>query len=194
MLRTLMTMGSSQCTEEENLIKIAIATSSGKMRIPASVDATGLRSFFPPEAVHAGDTDYDPPLFVADPSSYHRAADWCKVDPRRCIAVEDSATGIGSAVDADIALVVGYVGGSHIDALEKDERARSLMAGKWSNSGRGAAVVLEQMEDLPRVVKAFIEESRSDPLRPVVWEHPRVTSKLTEKCNGKTWVALKQAF
>ena len=37
--------------------------------------------------------------------------------------------------------------------------AQNLMAGKWSNSGRGAAVVLEKMEDLPKVVKAFIEVS-----------------------------------
>lgn len=32
----------------------------------------------------------------------------------RCVAVEDSLSGVGSAANADIGMIVGYVGASHI--------------------------------------------------------------------------------
>ena len=37
--------------------------------------------------------------------------------PPLCVAVEDSASGVGSAYAAQMGLIVGYVGASHISAV-----------------------------------------------------------------------------
>jgi len=79
--------------------------------------------------------------------------DACTEPPCRCVAVEDSASGVGSAANAKIGLIVGYVGASHI--TDKDGHARMLMRGERSEDGRGADVVLADMADLPAVVAAF---------------------------------------
>ena len=73
--------------------------------------------------------------------------------PARCVAVEDSASGVGSAANAKLGLIVGYVGASHI--ADKEGHAKMLLAGKRSDDGRGADVVIEDMADLPPLVAAF---------------------------------------
>ena len=69
------------------------------------------------------------------------------------MAVEDSASGVGSAANAKLGLIVGYVGASHI--ADKEGHAKMLLAGKRSDDGRGADVVIEDMADLPPLVAAF---------------------------------------
>ena len=64
-----------------------------------------------------------------------------------------SASGVGSAANAKLGLIVGYVGASHI--ADKEGHAKMLLAGKRSDDGRGADVVIEDMADLPPLVAAF---------------------------------------
>eukprot|EP00617_Octactis_speculum_P018378 CAMPEP_0185770496 /NCGR_PEP_ID=MMETSP1174-20130828/59401_1 /TAXON_ID=35687 /ORGANISM="Dictyocha speculum, Strain CCMP1381" /LENGTH=347 /DNA_ID=CAMNT_0028455941 /DNA_START=85 /DNA_END=1128 /DNA_ORIENTATION=+ len=142
-------------------VKYCIATTSGKPRVPVSIDAAGLRAHFTPESVHSGESDFTPPRFKPDPAVYFRAAEWVGIDPANCIAVEDSASGVGSASNADIALIVGYVGASHIAPSAKESHAKMLMSGTRADSGRGATFVLEDMRDLPSVVAAFRESKCS---------------------------------
>ena len=66
--------------------------------------------------------------------------------------MEDSTTGIASAANAGIGLIVGYVGGSHIARELEDLHAESLLGGSKSMGGRGADIVVSDFSDLPRLV------------------------------------------
>jgi beta-phosphoglucomutase-like phosphatase (HAD superfamily) len=80
-----------------------------------------------------------------------------KMPPSSCIAVEDSASGVGSAANAKIGLIVGYVGSSHIPESEKESHAQVLLEGAKSKDGRGAELVISNMLDLPAIVHCFHE-------------------------------------
>lgn len=143
-----------------------IATTSGKPRVPVCVDAAGLRHFFPSDedSIHSGESDFDPPRFKPDPDVYQKAAQSVDVKPANCVAVEDSASGVGSAANAGIGFIVGYTGGSHIASEEKESHARMLMAGTRSRDGRGADVVISHMFDLPLIVQHFQQSHKAGEL------------------------------
>ncbi|GAB5358787.1 hypothetical protein AAMO2058_000488700 [Amorphochlora amoebiformis] len=145
---------------EEN-IPFSIATTSPKPRVPISVDTSGLRGFFPPNKIHSGESDFDPPRFKPDPSVYLKAAEAEGVNPANCVAVEDSASGVGSAANAGIGMIIGYVGASHIPHSDKDEHGRMLIDGKKSDDLRGADVVLWNMRDAIPLINAFRERIRT---------------------------------
>jgi beta-phosphoglucomutase-like phosphatase (HAD superfamily) len=113
-------------------VPFVIATTSGKPRVPVCVDTAGLRSFFPSddEHIHSGESDFSPPKFKPAPDVYIRAASSVGRMPSDCIAVEDSASGVGSASNAGIGLIVGYVGAGHITQDLRKAHAHMLMAGE----------------------------------------------------------------
>jgi HAD superfamily hydrolase (TIGR01509 family) len=113
----------------------SIATTSGKPRVPVSVVACKFEEYFPPSAIHSGESDFDPPRFKPDPSVYLLAAKETGALPSRCVAVEDSTSGVGSAANAKVGLIVGYVGGSHVALDAKDAHAATLMSGVISDEG-----------------------------------------------------------
>jgi beta-phosphoglucomutase-like phosphatase (HAD superfamily) len=123
-------------------IPFSIATTSGKPRVPVSVLSCGFQEFFPPEKIHSGESDFDPPRFKPDPAVYLLAAEKANALPENCIAVEDSTSGVGSASNAGLGLIVGYVGGSHISESMEDGHAGTLMSGVRAENGRGGAVQL----------------------------------------------------
>jgi len=133
----------------------SIATTSGKPRVPVCVDTAGLRRFFPAGRIHSGESDFDPPRFKPDPAVYELAVADAGCPVARCIAVEDSVSGVGSAANANIGLIVGYVGATHIPANQKGSHAVLLMSGSKSKSGRGADVVITEMLDLLPIVDAL---------------------------------------
>jgi len=134
-----------------------VATTSGKPRVPVCVEAAGLRPFFPSDElhIHSGESDFDPPRFKPAPDVYLRAARYAGLPPSRCVAVEDSASGVGSASNAGVGLIVGYVGASHVAPEQREAHARLLAAGTRATNGRGADLVLWDMRDLPAVVLHF---------------------------------------
>jgi beta-phosphoglucomutase-like phosphatase (HAD superfamily) len=144
-------------TLRHSSVPFVIATTSGKPRVPVCVDTAGLRSFFPSDEkhIHSGESDFEPPRFKPAPDVYLRAASSVGRHPSECIAVEDSASGVGSASNAGIGLIVGYVGGAHIQPALRDAHARMLMAGEKAQNKRGADIVITHMHDLPRVVDSF---------------------------------------
>merc|ERR1712039_646221 len=83
--------------------------------------------------------------------------------PSECIAVEDSASGVGSASNAGIGLIVGYVGAGHIAKELQKAHARMLMAGEKAQNKRGADVVISDMQDLPQIVDQFAKFLISNP-------------------------------
>lgn len=141
-------------------VPFAIATTSGKPRVPVCVDAAGLRHFFPTddEDIYSGESDFNPPCFKPAPDVYLRAAESISHAPGNCVAVEDSVSGIGSAANAGIGLIVGYVGGLHIAPEMEEAHAKELMSGSRSDNGRGADIVVTHMFDLPMLVECFAQE------------------------------------
>lgn len=138
-------------------VPFVIATTSGKPRVPVCVDTAGLRSFFPSDDlhIHSGESDFDPPKFKPAPDVYVRAASFVERKACDCVAVEDSGSGVGSASNANIGLLVGYVGASHISAENRASHAQMLMAGTRAENGRGADIVIHDMRDLSKLVQKF---------------------------------------
>jgi beta-phosphoglucomutase-like phosphatase (HAD superfamily) len=139
-------------------VPFVISTTSGKPRVPICVDAAGLREYFPDDElnIHSGESDFEPPRFKPAPDVYLRAASYLKLPPEQCVAVEDSASGVGSAANAKVGLIIGYVGASHIH--DKEGHAAMLMMGTRSDDGRGAFMVIEKMSDLTALVLGFRED------------------------------------
>jgi HAD superfamily hydrolase (TIGR01509 family) len=79
------------------------------------------------------------------PEVYLRAVSELQTPAARCLAIEDSAAGVQSAVAAGVP-VVGFVGASHIAAGHAD-RLLSL----------GAIGVLERMSELPPLVRRLMQ-------------------------------------
>ena len=79
------------------------------------------------------------------PEVYLRAVSELQTPAARCLAIEDSAAGVQSALAAGVP-VVGFVGASHIPAGHAD-RLLSL----------GAIGVLERMSELPPLVRGLMQ-------------------------------------
>ncbi|KNC77265.1 hypothetical protein SARC_10274 [Sphaeroforma arctica JP610] len=145
-----------------NGLSYCIATTSGKPRVPVCVDAANIRNYFPTDDfIHSGESDFTPPRFKPAPDVYMKAANAQGKAYEDCVAVEDSGSGVGSAANAKLGLIVGYVGAGHIAEAAKDEHAKMLMSGGRSENGRGAAIVLRNLQDLLPIVYAF-EKFRKD--------------------------------
>merc|ERR1712146_227791 len=149
----------------------AIATTAMKHRVPTCIGAADLKAYFPAESVHSGESDFDPPRFKPDPSVYLKAIEWSKVAAQHSIALESSERGVASAVNANISLIIGYVGGSHIPQESRRRIAERLMAGNLATTHRGAALVIEDLRDLPPIVAHFAKSiaKGAESLGP--WDH-----------------------
>ncbi|CAM9238672.1 unnamed protein product [Choristocarpus tenellus] len=158
-------------------IPFAIATTSPKPRVPASVTAAGLDEYFPLEKIHSGESDFDPPRFKPDPSVYLKAASHEGADPKMCVAVEDSLSGVGSAANAEVGLIVGYVGASHIKEEKKSPHAKALME-------RGARVVISNMNDLPNIVSCWADNTDKE---------DSMLEEVTAKGSSPYWTANEEA-
>lgn len=137
----------STARDDAHLNEDALANKTFESRLGV-LPSPWLQEFFPPEKIHSGESDFDPPRFKPDPSVYLLAAEKTDARPENCIAVEDSTSGVGSAANAGLGMIVGYVGGSHISAEMEDGHAGTLMAGGRSENGRGADIVIRDMKDL----------------------------------------------
>ena len=147
-----------------NGVPFNIATTSGKPRVPVCVNAGGLRRYFPTDArIHSGESDFAVPRFKPAPDVYLKAAEAEGLAPEQCVAVEDSASGVASAANAGVGLIVGYVGGTHIPPDRKAAHAQALLAGGRSQTGRGAQLVISDLRDLAAVVEAWRQQRRCTP-------------------------------
>ncbi len=105
-------------------VPCAIASSSLRVQIEASVQGSGIAGFVKDWASGYDDVTRGKPF----PDVYIEAARRIGVDPRRCLAIEDSATGIASAKAAG-AFVVAVPCVSHPDLSlgEADLRLSSII-------------------------------------------------------------------
>jgi HAD superfamily hydrolase (TIGR01509 family) len=113
-----------------------VASSSHPERIAHSLELTGLRSFFGDHLFSASMVARGKPA----PDLFLFAAAQMKVDPARCVVIEDSPLGAEGAKAAGMR-VLGFVGGSHCRP-DHPERLRSA----------GAGVVMQSLADLPGIL------------------------------------------
>lgn len=78
------------------------------------------------------------------------------------MAVEDSGSGVGSAANAGMGLILGYVGGSHIPADKKASHAEMLMSGGKSEDGRGALLVVEEFRNLASLIRVYKQDQETE--------------------------------
>eukprot|EP00471_Norrisiella_sphaerica_P008604 CAMPEP_0184504332 /NCGR_PEP_ID=MMETSP0113_2-20130426/52410_1 /TAXON_ID=91329 /ORGANISM="Norrisiella sphaerica, Strain BC52" /LENGTH=297 /DNA_ID=CAMNT_0026893973 /DNA_START=225 /DNA_END=1118 /DNA_ORIENTATION=+ len=143
---------------KESKIPFCICTTSGKPRVPVCVKTLGFENYFPPYKIHSGESDFTPSRFKPEPDVYLKGARTENYDPMDCVAVEDSTSGVGSAANAKVGFIIGYVGASHIPKERKESHAKDLLSGRKSKDGRGANVVIEDMTDATAIMKYFLAE------------------------------------
>jgi beta-phosphoglucomutase-like phosphatase (HAD superfamily) len=93
-----------------------IGSSSSLHRLKMTLTMTGLFDRFAPHIFSADLVSRGKPA----PDLFLFAAEKMKVNPDRCIVIEDSPHGVRAGVDAGMT-VLGFIGGSHIQA-EHDRR------------------------------------------------------------------------
>jgi HAD superfamily hydrolase (TIGR01509 family) len=113
-----------------------IASSSPLHRIARSLELTGLREYFGEHLFSASMVSRGKPA----PDLFLYSAAQMKVEPSKCVVIEDSPSGVLGAKAAGMR-VIGFVGGSHC-GVGQAERLREA----------GAAVVIGAMADLPTVL------------------------------------------
>jgi HAD superfamily hydrolase (TIGR01509 family) len=114
----------------------AVASNSGHERIVQGLRRYGLLSLFDGHIHSAHDVGRPKPA----PHVYLAAAAGFGVLPQRCIAIDDSVTGVRAAVTAGM-YVLGFTGVAH----DRQGMAQQLRAA-------GAAIVFDQMAALPRLI------------------------------------------
>lgn len=105
--------------------KMAVVSSSALRRVEASVIKVGQDKYFPKGHIFSAATSLPKPTTKPDPAIYLHACKEIGVEPKQCIAVEDSKSGTLSAVRAGI-YTIAYTGSYH-DPSKAHEMAKLLM-------------------------------------------------------------------
>jgi beta-phosphoglucomutase-like phosphatase (HAD superfamily) len=104
--------------------RLAVVSSSASHRLLACLRATGLDETFPASHVFSAEDRLPTPMSKPDPAIYRHALMTLEVGPHEALALEDSTTGVESAVAAGIR-TVGLVG--FVAADERSERIGQLL-------------------------------------------------------------------
>lgn len=98
--------------QEENL-KMAIATNSDDQTLAAAIEKLNLRKFF---GEHIYNITHVNNRHKPAPDLYLYAAEQLGIDPKECIAIEDSFHGVSAAVSAGM-FCIGINTSKHLDYL-----------------------------------------------------------------------------
>lgn len=134
-------------------IGMSVVTSSELARVLPPLKNNGLHGYFVrenEEMIYSAVNTLNPPKPKPDPSVYLHALDVEGLNADECIAVEDSLSGVKSAVAAGIE-VIGFVGASHIPDHMKAEHAQKLI-------DAGASHVVSSMSELMECIDAHNAE------------------------------------
>jgi HAD superfamily hydrolase (TIGR01509 family) len=134
----------------EQGFQFALVSNSSLRRLTACLTAAGLTEYFPSQLVFSAQNSLPKRRPKPLPDIYLHAARALNAQTAWCIAIEDSTSGVKSAIAAKIPLVLGYVGGTHIRESERSDRAAALTLA-------GVHHIIEQMPALiPLLSKAEI--------------------------------------
>jgi beta-phosphoglucomutase-like phosphatase (HAD superfamily) len=125
----------------------ALVSNSSLQRLSACLGAAALTDYFPSEQIFSAHDSLPVPRPKPLPDIYLYAVKCLDAEVSGCVAVEDSISGVRSAVAAGIGQIIGYVGGTHISEDERSSRADALVAA-------GAHQVIERMHDLIGLLSA----------------------------------------
>ena len=125
-------------------IPFCVASSSQIERIRLSLEVTGLAGCFGDRVFSAAMVRHGKPA----PDLFLFAAEQMRVEPARCMVVEDSPAGISAALKAGMR-VFGFTGGSHARSLAHREKLEALRP----------HAVFDDMNALPGLLSDF-ERSR----------------------------------
>ncbi|MEG5050329.1 MULTISPECIES: HAD family phosphatase [unclassified Microcoleus] len=121
--------------------KYALVSNSSLQRLSACLGAAALTDYFPSQQVFSAHDSLPVPRPKPLPDIYLYAVKCLDAEVSDCVAIEDSISGVRSAVAAGIGQIIGYVGGTHISEDERSSRADALVSA-------GAHKVIDQMHDL----------------------------------------------
>jgi HAD superfamily hydrolase (TIGR01509 family) len=117
----------------------AVASGSNPERLVVKLKKVGLYEAFAPHVYSAQSMPRGKPA----PDIYLHAAGALKVDPKACLAIEDSVNGVTSAIAAGM-VVIGFTGGGHCPPQQGELLARA-----------GAAHVVAEMSELQAVLRSL---------------------------------------
>ncbi|MBD1928173.1 HAD family phosphatase [Trichocoleus sp. FACHB-90] len=126
----------------------ALVSNSSLQRLSACLGATALTDYFPSERIFSAHDSLPVPRPKPLPDIYIYAVKCLGAEVSDCVAIEDSLSGVKSAVAAGIGQIIGYVGGTHISENERRSRADALQSA-------GAHQVIERMHDLIGILSAM---------------------------------------
>jgi beta-phosphoglucomutase-like phosphatase (HAD superfamily) len=129
-------------------IEFALVSNSSWQRLSACLATSQLSQYFPSDRIFSAQDSLSVWRPKPLPDIYLYAVEHLGADVLNCVAVEDSLSGVRSAVAAGIPQIIGYVGGTHINPDERNHRVAMLRSA-------GAHHVIERMSDL---VPLLIEE------------------------------------
>jgi HAD superfamily hydrolase (TIGR01509 family) len=122
-------------------IEFALVSNSSFRRLNACLTAAGLTADFPSDRIFSAHDSLPVPNPKPSPDIYLHAIQRLGADVNNSVAVEDSLSGVRSAVAAGIPKIIGYVGGTHINEDERQSRIAMLRVA-------GAHDVIERMTSL----------------------------------------------
>ncbi|MHC4872604.1 MAG: HAD family hydrolase [Planctomycetota bacterium] len=99
-----------------NMVPLAIATSSQRVDMDLMLSVTGLDKFFKASCTHNDVTAHKP-----DPAPYLFAAEQLGIAPEKCIAIDDSPSGVQSGKNAGM-LTLGITSSFTADKLEVSDK------------------------------------------------------------------------
>jgi len=116
--------------------ELAVVSSSSGERLRVSLNKTGLHKYFAPDRVFSAVSSLVRPTGKPDPAIYLHACKVMGVDPAKCLAIEDSVSGVTSAKAAGIP-VWGYTGclaGANAEAMKQRliEAGAAVVLGHWN--------------------------------------------------------------
>ena len=127
--------------------RLAVVSSSATPRLAACFSATGLDALFPPERRFSAYDSLPTPTSKPDPAVYLLAGERLGVGPEQALAIEDSLSGVQSAVAAGFPTVGNVV---FVPEAGRGERIEALRSA-------GACAVVETWRE-------FEEHLEIDPL------------------------------
>jgi HAD superfamily hydrolase (TIGR01509 family) len=122
-------------------LEFALVSNSSLRRLSVCLAAANLNAYFLSDRIFSAHDSLPAPAPKPLPDVYLYAAKSLGVEASNCVAVEDSISGVRSAIAAKIPQVIGYIGGTHITEAERANRALVLQSA-------GAHHIIEQMPDL----------------------------------------------
>ncbi len=129
---------SAALTRLSRRFRLAAVSSSASTRLTACFTACELDELVPPAVRYSAEDSLPSPLGKPDPAIYRHALAELGVAADEAVAIEDSGSGVTSAVGAGIR-TLGIV--QYVPPAERAERARQLRAA-------GAVAVVENWDDL----------------------------------------------